>query len=165
MAEKTSDSNLVAIAYEGTGTAAEVLNEIQELAAAGEIILEDAVVLERQQGTQVEVKQAQSHEWKSTGRGGGIGLVAGLLLGGPIVGAMAGAGLGYLYGRLKDHGISDDFINRLRDSLSPNSSALLVLVKEANAEKVLERIKPFQGHVLTTTLNEEQEERLRKTLQ
>ena len=164
MAEDTNNSNLVAIAYDGRATATEVLHEIQALQASGDIVLEDAVIVERHQGTQVEIKQVQTPEWKSTKRGSGIGLVAGLLLGGPIVGAMAGAGLGYMIGKLRDHGIPDKFIEDLSQSLEPDSSALFLLVKEANAEKALTTIKPFKGCVLSTTLDEEQEERLRKTL-
>jgi uncharacterized membrane protein len=164
MAKDKNSSKLVAIAYEGRETASEVLHEIQALQAAGDVVLEDAVIVERQQGTQVEIKQVQTPEWKSTKRGGGIGLIAGLLLGGPIVGVMAGAGLGYMSGKLRDHGIPDKFIENLSASLKPDSSAIFLLVKEANAEKVLATLKPFQGHVLSTTLDDEQEERLRRTL-
>lgn len=164
MADQNNSSNLVAIAYDGLETAGDVLHEIQELEASGDIVLEDAVVVERKQGTQVEIKQGKTTEWKSTGRGSGIGLVGGLLLGGPIVGLMAGAGIGHLVGKLRDHGIPDDFIEDLSASLGPDSSALFLLVKEANAEKALAKIKPFKGRVLSTTLDEEQEKRLRQTL-
>jgi uncharacterized membrane protein len=164
MDEQTNSSKLVAIAYDGQETANEVLREIQALEAAGDIVLEDAVVVERQQGTQVELKQVKTAEWKSTGRGTGIGLIAGLLLGGPIVAAMAGAGIGYITGKLKDHGIPDDFIKDLSESLGPDSSALFLLIKEANAEKALATVKPFKGRVLTTTLDKDKEERLRQTL-
>lgn len=164
MDEQTQSSKLVAIAYDGRETATEVFHEIQALEASGDIVLEDAVIVESHQGTQVELKQMQSSEWKTTGKGSGIGLVAGLLVGGPIVGLLAGTGIGYITGKLKDHGIPDDFIKDLSESLAPDSSALFLLIKEANAEKALAAIKPFKGRVLTTTLDEEQEARLRKTL-
>ena len=146
---QTSSSHLVAIAYEGRETANEVLHEIQALEVAGDIVLEDAVIVERHQGTQVELKQVKPHEWKSTGRGSGIGLVAGLLLGGPIVGLLAGTGIGYIAGKLKDHGIPDDFIKELSESLAPESSAIFLLIKRGQfrksvgSDKAIQRTCPY----------------------
>lgn len=45
-----------------------------------------------------------------------------------------------------------------------DSSALFFLVKEANAAAVLEKLEPFKTCVLTTTLTEEQEQKLRAAL-
>ena len=150
MDEQTKDSHLVAIAYDGRETADEVWHEIQTLEETGDIVLEDAVIVQRHQGNQVELTQLKPKEWKAAKVGTGIGLVAGLLIGGPIVGVMAGAGIGYIAGRLKDHGISDSFIKNLSESLAPDSSAIFLLIREENPEKVLAAVQPFKGHVLTT---------------
>ena len=48
--------------------------------------------------------------------------------------------------------------------LKPNSSALFLLAKEAKADDVLRRLEPFKAKVLTTTLTEEQEQRLQEIL-
>jgi uncharacterized membrane protein len=112
----------------------------------------------------VELKQTHSETGKFALRGTGIGLLAGLLLGGPIGGMIGGAAIGAITGGLKDYGISDKFINDVTQALRPNSSALFLLVKEAKGEEVLARLAPHKAKVLTTTLSEEQEKRLKATL-
>jgi uncharacterized membrane protein len=121
-------------------------------------------VTSRGVGTHVEIQQTHSVTGKYTVRGTGIGLLAGLLLGGPIGGLVGGAAIGAITGGLKDYGIDDKFINQISQWLKPNSSALFLLVKEAKAEEVLERLRPFKAKVLTTTLTEEGERILKETL-
>ena len=48
--------------------------------------------------------------------------------------------------------------------MQPEIPALFLLVKEAKADQVLEKLRPHGAIVLTTTLEYEQEERLRQAL-
>jgi uncharacterized membrane protein len=97
-------------------------------------------------------------------RGGGAGLLAGLLLGGPILGLAAGAAAGGIAGSLKDYGLDDGFVQEISQWVRPETSALFLLVKEAKADALLEKLRPFEAVVLTTTLAPEQEQRLRSAL-
>jgi uncharacterized membrane protein len=65
---------------------------------------------------------------------------------------------------MKDYGLDDDFVEEVSAWVRPNTSALFLLVKEAKADEVLERLRPTEAIVLTSTLAPEAEERLRQSL-
>ena len=90
--------------------------------------------------------------------------VAGLLLGGPILGAAGGAAVGAISGSMKDVGIKDDFIEEIVAGLAPNSSAIFLMTQNADMEAVENYLKPFKARVLTTTLDPEVEGKITKLL-
>jgi uncharacterized membrane protein len=96
------------------------------------------------------------------------GMLLGLLFFNPLVGMALGAGVGAasgaLGGKLSDYGINDNFIRELGSTITPNSSALFLLVRKVTADKVLARMSEFKGRVLRTSLPDEQEKRLREAL-
>ncbi|SET26761.1 Protein of unknown function [Nitrosospira multiformis] len=57
--------------------------------------------------------------------------IAGFVLGGAL-----GVGAEALSGSLADYGINDDFIKSLGETIPVNSSALFILVRQAQPEKV-----------------------------
>ena len=67
-------------------------------------------------------------------------------------------------GSLIDYGIDDNFIRSLAQDLKPDSSALFLLVRKAQPERVLAELSHFRGHVLRTSLSSEQEARLQAAL-
>jgi hypothetical protein len=69
-------------------------------------------------------------------------------LAGMAVGAAVGAGAGALSGSLMDYGIDDNFIRELSDTLKPDTSAIFVLVRKVQAEKVLSELSDVRGRVL-----------------
>jgi uncharacterized membrane protein len=121
-------------------------------------------VASRGEGSTVDIEQTRPLTGKFAGRGGGVGLLAGLLVGGPILGLVLGASIGAITGKLKDYGIDDKFVQQTSEWVRPNTSALFLLVKEAKADQVLERLRSLSAKVLTTTLPEEAEKRLKETL-
>ena len=62
-------------------------------------------------------------------------------------------------------GIYDQFLKDLGETFRPNTSALLVLIREAKPEKLLEGLKEFNGKVLQTSLTKDKEEELRQVLE
>jgi uncharacterized membrane protein len=86
--------------------------------------------------------------------------LAGFVLGGAI-----GAGAGALSGSLVDYGINDDFIKSLGETIPPNSSALFILVRKVQPEKVLAELSGVKGKVLRTSLSPEQEKKLQEALE
>lgn len=96
------------------------------------------------------------------------GSLVGLLFLNPLLGfaagAALGAGAGALSGSLADYGINDDFIRSIGNTLQPNSSALFVLVRKVQPEKVLAELSRFRGRVLRSSLSPEQEARLQAAL-
>jgi uncharacterized membrane protein len=135
--------------------------------------MEDAGVLIRDRKGKVRIKQsvplARIGALGGATWGGWIGGVIGLLTLNPLfgfaAGAAIGAGAGALSGALSDYGINDDFIKSLGKELEPDSSALFVLVRKVNLDRVLPELKPFGGKVLKTSLTNEQEAQLQKALQ
>ena len=65
---------------------------------------------------------------------------------------------------LSDYGISDDFIKKLGATIPENSSALFILFKNVNEDKVLPEIEPYKPRVLKTSLSNEVEQKLKREL-
>jgi len=65
---------------------------------------------------------------------------------------------------LIDYGIDDNFIKSLAKTLQPNTSALFVLLRKAQPEKVLKELSRFRGRVLRSSLSPEQEAKLQAAL-
>jgi uncharacterized membrane protein len=157
-------SNIVALMFEGEETAEAMLESLNDLAEKGHIEILDAVIASRGVGKDVDIKQTTKVTKKYAGRGTGIGFLAGLLLGGPILGAAGGAAVGAITGSMKDVGIDDKFIQDIAAGVAANTSALFLMVQNAD-EKVMEFLKPFKARVLTTSLPAEEEARLQKLLE
>jgi uncharacterized membrane protein len=158
------ESQVIALGFDGVSTAEDMLSLFVDMQEKGVLTLDDAVIAYRQESGPVEIKQTRSVAGKYTLRGTGIGLLAGLLLGGPVGGLVGGAAIGAIAGALKDFGIDDKFIRGVTESLKPNSSMLFLMGKAEDPEQFEEELKPFRAVVVTTTLSEEQETRLKRIL-
>jgi uncharacterized membrane protein len=165
-------SELIVVAFDEPNKADEVLTELRALQREYLIDLEDAVIAVRRPDGKVQLKQSVNVLGISAAQGGLWGALWGTLVGmlflNPLVGfalgTMVGAGTGALAGALADYGIDDDFVRELAKTLKPNSSAIFMLVRKMQPEKVLADLSKFQGRVLRTSLSPEQEERLQAAL-
>jgi uncharacterized membrane protein len=101
-----------------------------------------------------------------TGRGALTGAFWGMLFGMiflmPLLGAAVGAASGAAGGALTDVGIDDDLIRRVRDRLTPGTSALFLLTSDAVVDKVREAFGEQTPELIFTNLSPEQEEKLRE---
>ena len=158
------DSNIVVLRFDGKNQAENMLSIFNDMQDRGIVTLEDSVIASRGPGDNVEIKQTQSVTGKYTLRGTGIGLLGGLLLGGPIGGLVAGAAIGAISGHMKDLGIDDNFIRDSAQALGPNSSALFVMGRAKDLNGFYQELKPYKAVVATTTLSPEQEKRLKAAL-
>jgi uncharacterized membrane protein len=95
-----------------------------------------------------------------------VRFLAGTLLGGPVLGLVAGVTAGVLKGKRKDrdYGLNADFVSGVSRGVRPNRSAIFLLVKQADAEQLQVKLRPMPATVLSTTLEPEQEQRLRRAL-
>ena len=157
-------NNIVVLGFKSQYGAEAMLEDIRKWQEEGLIELEDAVIASRAAGGDIQIEQTHKQGGRFALRGGGAGLLAGLLLGGPILGLAAGVAAGGIAAALKDYGLDDTFIKEVSQWVQPETSALFLLVKEAKADEVLEKLRPYGAVVLTTTLAAEQEERLRQAL-
>jgi len=165
-------AELVAIAFEKPDEADRVLTELARLQKEYLIDLEDAVVAIRLPDGEVRLKQSINLIGVGAASGGLRGALWGSLVGllflnplaGLAVGGLVGAGSGALSGSLIDYGIDDKFIRSLAEALQPNNSALFVLVRKAQPDKVLAELSRFRGKILHSSLAPEQEARLQAAI-
>jgi uncharacterized membrane protein len=165
-------AELIAVGFDDPQEADRVLTELKRLEKEYLVDLEDAVVVIRPPEGKVQLKQSLNLVSAGAASGGLSGAFWGSLVGllflnplaGFAVGGLLGAGTGALTGSLVDYGIDDNFIRSLSATLPPNSSALFVLVRKAQPEKVLAELKGVRGRILRTSLSPEQEARLKAAL-
>ena len=157
-------STLVAIAYPDVETAQQVRGTLIEATKEHLLALEDAVVVEHQTDGKIKLHQAMSPA--GTGAAGGAvwGGLIGLIFLAPLVGMAIGAATGAAAGKMTDVGVNDDFLKQLGDKLEPGGAALIALGRSDAPEKLLERLRPFGGHVIQTSLDADAEERMRAGL-
>ena len=165
-------AELIAVGFDDVAEADRVLTDLKRLQKEYLIDLEDAVVVVRPPEGKVQLKQSVNLTAAGAATGATTGALFGTLIGmlflnplaGFAVGGLVGGGTGALSGSLSDYGIDDDFMRSLVQNLPPNSSALFVLIRKAQPEKVLAEISKFRGRVLRTSLSPEQEQRLQAAL-
>lgn len=171
--DKKQDSNLVVLTFEGEDAAEAVYEEIDSMAAKGQLVIEDAVIIQRgaeplngPKDEVVRVKQTRGKKGKYAAASGGIGLLAAAILGGPVGWvAVAGAGLGAVTAALKDFGVSDSVVASIKQSLQPNTSALLLLGRANDRDALLATLRAFDAKVVMTSLDPEVERELLARMQ
>ena len=157
-------SNLVVIGYDDVHKAEEVRLTLAKLEQEELIDLEDAAVVIRTPDGQIKLNQSVNLVDQRAATGGFWGMLVGILLMSPLIGAGLGIAVGAISGALGDIGINDAFMKRLASTLTPGSSALFVLVRKSTPEKVVPIVGQFGGTVLQTSLTHEKEEQLRAAL-
>jgi uncharacterized membrane protein len=156
-------SNLVAIAYKDLEQAQEVMGTLQTLVKDHSLTLADAVIVEHRTDGKVKLHQPST---AGAGAAGGAlwGGLIGLIFLMPFFGAAVGAASGAAAGALTDVGVDDKFMKDLGDKMEPGTAAVFLLVADATPDKVLPAIQPYGGHVLHTSLSNEQEQALEAAL-
>jgi uncharacterized membrane protein len=91
------------------------------------------------------------------------GLLFGLVFFVPLLGAALGTPVGGVPGSLADVGIDDTFVNKVRDRVTPGTSALFVLTTDDVTDGISEVLAPNEPAALVfTRLTEEQAAALRE---
>jgi uncharacterized membrane protein len=109
-------------------------------------------------------KMRQLHNLTGEGALGGAfwGFLVGLLFLVPLLGAAIGAASGAFVGSLADVGIDDKFIKQAREQITPGTSALFVLSKDAVIDKVREAFAETHPELIQTNLSAAEEAKLRQ---
>ncbi len=157
-------STLVAIAYPDFDTAEQVRQELIKATKERLVRLEDAVVVEHESGGKIKLHQAIGTTGAGAAGGALWGGLIGLIFLAPLLGMAVGAASGAAAGKMTDVGVNDDFLKDLGAKLQPGGAALIALGSTDARDKVIERVKPFGGEVIQTSLSTEEEERLRSAL-
>ena len=157
-------STLVVIGYNEIHKAEEVRLTLVKLQRDYLIDLEDAVAVTKDAKGKIKLHQTVNLTAAGATSGGFWGMLIGLMFLNPLLGLAVGASAGAVSGALVDLGINDQFMKDLAVTLTPNSSALFVLVSKSTPDKVLDEVKGTGGTILKTSLSHEDESRLQAAL-
>jgi uncharacterized membrane protein len=157
-------SNLIVIVFDEPDEAGKVRASLKSVEHEGRLRLDDSAVVVKDEKGKIHVKDQMD-------RGVKVGAVTGGLLGillasvfFPIGGLIIGAVAGGLIGSAAGLGISKSFIKEVSESMTENSSALFIIVRDGDPDIAVAALRPYQGKILQTTLSPEDEEALRRTL-
>jgi uncharacterized membrane protein len=143
--------------------AEEASQRLVQLARENLLVLHDAATVSWEPGKKKPKTRQLANTTGAGALGGSFwGLLFGMIFFVPLLGAAIGAATGALAGSLSDVGIDDTFIHKIRDQVTPGTSALFVMTSDAVVDKVH---AAFAGHppadLLFTNLTDEQEAALR----
>jgi uncharacterized membrane protein len=142
--------------------ASHALRTIKDLNNEGLIALQDAAYVEWPAG-QKKPKTHQLQEFVGPYALGGAfwGFLFGILFFVPFLGLALGAAGGAATGALRDVGIDDAFIKKVKASVSPGTSALFLLTSHAVQDRVRQRFIGVHPELIYTNLSEAEEAQLR----
>jgi uncharacterized membrane protein len=148
--------HIVLFAFRGEKRAGDVLEDIERgQKMSGYRILAQAVVERNVQG------KVTVHEPGRGGVGGTMGAVAGGLLGlfgGPlavVVLAIGGGVAGGIAGHFAGRAIPAEDLRKFGDALPPDSSGLVVLAEDTEAERIVGELQGYAVDVVTVTVGDE----------
>jgi len=157
-------STLVAVAYPDLGTAEQVRGELVQATKERILSLEDAVLVEHRPDGKIKLHQAMSTSGAGAAGGALWGGLIGLIFLAPLFGMAVGAASGALAGKATDAGVNDRFMKDLGEALPPGGAALIALGRTDARDKLIERVRPYGGEIIQTSLSKDEEDQLRAAM-
>ena len=157
--DQPSGQEILAIVLDKPSRASELLLSMANLASEGKLAMHDAVTVAKDDDGRTRiVETVDVTPAKGALSGTWWGMLAGLLIGGPVFlgAAIGGAAAGALYGKLVDKGLADQWVKDMARWIDPGTSALLLLVDVGLDPSVIDELSRFEGiaRVALTTLPE-----------
>jgi uncharacterized membrane protein len=157
-------SNILVITFPDETQGLSVLTSLKSLKQQNLLGLDDAAVIVKNQEGKVEIKNMVESGVKIGALSGGfLGLALGTILF-PVAGIALGALAGGLIGKTFETGVDKKFINEVKESLTPGSSAILFIVKHENTGVLIAALEPYNGTIYQTSFDSEVEAEIRKAL-
>jgi uncharacterized membrane protein len=97
-----------------------------------------------------------SHDEKKRGGvwGGFLGVLIGMLFFIPVFGALAGAAIGATVKAMDGTGITKKDVERIRDEVTPGTSALFMVTENADFDRLGERFHGMKWQLVSTNLTD-----------
>jgi uncharacterized membrane protein len=149
--------------FDASSDAADASVRLQRLAGRGGAVIHDAATVSWERAA----RKPTGHQFRATGSTAEISdsfwdLLFGLIFLVPLLGAAMGAATGAAAGPLTDVGIDDTFVNKVRDQITPGTSALFVLSPDTALKAVEAELAALQPvELILAHLSAEQERALR----
>jgi len=160
--------NIVVLGFDTKLAAQEALTAALRLQQEGKLQIYDAVFVTKDEKGSAHVEETTDLSPGRAALGGAAwGLLFGAILLVPVAGVAIGAGSAVLAAKLVDTGLSDKFVNQLRQSMEPGKTYLALLTSQGNREAVLAELKRFKGiaQLIDTTLPAEAVEHVKEALE
>jgi uncharacterized membrane protein len=148
--------DLVAAVYTDAERGNTILTMLQEMHAANTITLEDSALLSKGEDGKIHVQETKEVTGKKGFKRGALagGLVGILFPPGLIVAAIAGGGLGAVWGKLRDTGLKTKQLDALADKLDGGKVAVVALCDPDSTHKVEVALQGYDGEIIKRTFSE-----------
>jgi uncharacterized membrane protein len=153
-------STLAVIAYPDQATAAEAAAALQRMHTELLIDVQDVAWVTKSQDGKLKLHQASSAAGVAAAGGALWGFLVGLLFLAPLLGTAVGAATGAIAGHFAHYGIDHKWLNEVANAIPAGGSALFVMARDANQERVLPEMAKLGGTVLKTNLTSTQQQAL-----
>ncbi|MBC8162526.1 MAG: DUF1269 domain-containing protein [Roseiflexaceae bacterium] len=154
-------TTLTVVKFPTESGAEQALTTLDELQKQRLITVLDAATVVWHEGKK-KPQTRQLYNMAGAGAMGGMfwGMLFGLLFFVPFLGAAIGAAMGAISGSFADVGIDDRFIKEVKEKVTPGTSALFLMSKDAVVERVTESFKGQNLELIASNLTAEQEAKL-----
>jgi uncharacterized membrane protein len=110
-----------------------------------------------------KTKGANNDAAQSAGLGALFGLVIGSLFFLPFLGAAAGAAVGGISRALSDVGIKSEDLDKIKEQITPGTSALFVITEQGDTDRLGERFHGVKAELISSNLTDDEEKILLET--
>ncbi|MGL4651472.1 MAG: DUF1269 domain-containing protein [Caldilineaceae bacterium] len=156
-------SQLLVITFEGAHSAAEVRETLGRMQRDGLLRVQDAAVITAAEDGTFKVDNEISRNTKvGAGWGAAFGLILTFVF--PVAGLIAGTASGALIGSMLESGVDKSFINDVKASMAPGTSALFVAADNVEPAAMRAALANHNGRLLQTTLDDNTADQLRAAL-
>jgi uncharacterized membrane protein len=159
--------HLWAVGYDDMERASQIRDQIVRLGwTQNRLLLHDVAVVVRHLDGSFTIDRERFPSASNVLGASAVGLLAGLVIGVPIVGAAIGAmvgGAGTAMS-LASAGITHDFVTETQALMKSGTSALFVLDSEGDMEAILQALRGLGGTVLKTNVDVERARLIQSTL-
>ena len=139
--------------FDSSDGAQAACDQLDRAQSDGLVKVIDRAVLEWPNGAaKPALRQTHDDEWRSSGWGAFWGLLVGALFFVPLLGAAAGAGAGVLHQHLKGVGLTKEQLESIRAQTQPGTSVLFAVTDEGDLDRLGERFRGLNGHLVSTNL-------------
>jgi uncharacterized membrane protein len=128
---------------------------LQTAAGEGLVKIVDHAIVSWPEGAE-KPELHQKHDSKRRGAAWGAfwGVLGGALFAIPVAGAVVGVGIGALAKASQGTGISKEDLERIRDQITPGTSALFLVTEDADVDRLGERWRGHESKLISTNLTE-----------